>query len=133
MSRIAQMTTDLQTETQKVSGMGGSYADFVYRGEELFLNEVAKHIKKIAGGHAERVHVIRSGGRAPLLVYEGQDRSDTDLEFTVHLISTSSSDVLLSWFGTSALGGRFDSKRKFKWGQLTPATASAVFQEVFGR
>lgn len=133
MGPISKLTSDLRAETRKVSGLAGTYADFVYQGEALFLQEVAKRVRKIAGGHAQRVQVARQGGRAPMLVYEGEDRSDMNLEFTLHLISTSPQDVILSWFGESTMHGRFSEKQNFKWGQLTPDAAASIFQGVFGR
>lgn len=132
MGRLSEMISDLRAETHKVSGMSGTYADFVYQGEQLFLEAVAKIIKRIAGGHAKSIRVTKDRGRTPFLQYEGEDRSDIGMVFTLHLLASSPNDVVLSWFGKSDMTGRFNGKRKFAWGQLTPDEAATPFREVFG-
>lgn len=121
------------TPQEKQADLAGTYADFVYAGDQQFLEAVAKLIKKMAGGHAERVQVVRSGGRSPFLVYEGQDGGDMDLELTISLYPTSHSDVKLTWFGKSVMRGNISDEATFKWGMLTPAQAASVFSGLFGR
>jgi hypothetical protein len=113
--------------------LAGTYADFVYAGDQQFLEAVAKLIKKMAGGHAERVQVVRQGGRAPFLVYEGQDGGDMNLELSIQVYPISHNDVKLGWFGSSVLRGNISDEATYKWGELKPETAASVFAGLFGR
>ena len=117
---------------ERQAAAANSYANYLYGADERFLLEAAKLIKKIAGGHAERVDVVRSGGRQPFLTYEGQDRSDLDLDFTCSFFMTSDTEVTFMWFGEKVMTGRFDAKLKRKIGAFTPNTIADIFSNVFG-
>lgn len=117
----------------KRASLAGTYADFVYAGDQQFLAAVAKLIKKMAGGHAERVEVVRQSGRSPFLVYEGQDGGDMNLELIIHIFPFSQSDVKVGWFGKSVMRGNISDEASFKWGELTPATVANIFSGLFGR
>jgi len=117
---------------ERQAAASDSYASYMYWAEEMFLKEALKQIKKIAGGHAEKVEVVRSGGRQPFLTYEGQDKSDMDMEFTCSTFMSSDTEATLIWFGETVMGGRFDDKLKRKIGAFTPSTIASIFKNVFG-
>ena len=116
----------------RTADLSRTYADYIYKGEQQFLEEVAKGIKKIAGKHASRVEVVRKGGRIPFLVYEGENRSDIPMEMVISLAASSPSDVKLMYWGETSDRGRFDEKPSFKWGTLKPADAVEEFKNIFG-
>ncbi|OHD24506.1 MAG: hypothetical protein A2Y38_07210 [Spirochaetes bacterium GWB1_59_5] len=120
------------TSRHRVANLAGTYADYVYEGDDKFLRAAAKSIRRVAGGHAERVEVVRQKGRSPYLVYEGQDGADMNLELTFHVFPTSASQVKVGWFGTSVLRGRVSDDANYNWGELTPDTLVNIFSGLFG-
>ena len=110
----------------------GTFAAYLNQGEKLFLEDTAKFIKKIAGGHAEKVGVYHQGGRSPHLTYEGQDISDLGLDVFFTVWVTDFNKVKVSWSGTSVARGRFDETREFLTGVLTPKILANIFADLFG-
>jgi len=102
----------------KKASLEGTYADFVFRGEALFLQEAAKGINALSRGHGTaKLHF--QGGRSPFLTYDGEDMNDIGLDVTFSISNTSSTDVTLHWWGKSEYTGRIDGRAEMKWGQLT--------------
>jgi hypothetical protein len=127
--KLARATAKLKTQ----GSLKGTYADYMYAGDELFLKEAMKGIRKLAGKKASVLKVVRKGGRAPFLTFEGEDKSDMSLDFTIQVFSTSVSDVTLDWFGNSVLRGRINGDMSYKAGMLKPQAVVDTFREYFGR
>lgn len=107
-----------------------SYSTYLVAADKAFLNDAAKIIKKIAGGHAESINVV--GRTVILLEYKGQDRSDIDLDFTCHLVSVNFPNVELFVSYESASKGSAFKKFNFTQGTLTPESVANVFKRYFG-
>lgn len=124
---------DEQVETdgeELTEAAGKSFFDFLIGAQEAFLKDVAKGIKKVAGGHAESVNVKRAKS-AVWLEYKGQDRSDMDLEVVFSLVvKEPSTTVYIDVKGVQSSGKRDAS---FRTGQLTTDVVVGMFREAFGR
>jgi len=103
------------------ASLAGSYADYVYQGEALFLQEAAKRINSMARGHG-KARVVRQGGRSPFLVYEGEDMNDISLEVTFSMWSSGPADVTLAYDVRSAYSGNRNDTIPYKQGMLRPET-----------
>jgi|GEM_PF-5268244 len=116
----------------EASGGDKAYSFYVNKAHEMFLNEVAKGIKKVAGGKAERVDV--KGRSVVWLEYYGQDSSDMDLEFNCSLIDKAP-DVTVHWDVRSAYtgAGKDEGSMTKREGVLKPSDVVALFSEKFGR
>ena len=103
---------------------------YLVNAEVAFLKEAAKLIKKEAGGHAEKVEVKR-GRSVAWLEYEGQDRSDMDMDFVAHLgIFENSAKLYVR--GKKVSRGSYDEEKTYALGALTTNDVLLVFREHFG-
>ncbi len=124
----------IEESLTEASGMRGTFAEYLGRAEKAFLNAAAKEIKKIAGARAENVAVKqgRPGG-PPWLDYEGQDKSDIDLEFTASLTMSQPNKITIHWNSRSAYTGRDKGRIEDSIGQATPGAIVQAWLSKFGR
>jgi hypothetical protein len=116
---------------EEARGLMGTLADYMARGEILFLQVAVKQIKKIAGRKAEKVAVERAGSTTAFLSYDGQDARDMDLDFMAQLI-IKGHDVKVLLNVKSAYSGSSNEELTMKLGQLKPDAITQVFRRYFG-
>jgi hypothetical protein len=116
---------------EEARGLMGTLADYMARGEILFLQVAVKQIKKVAGRKAEKVAVERAGSTTSFLSYDGQDARDMDLDFMAQLI-VKRPDVKVLISVKSAYAGSNDEELSMKIGQLKPEAITHVFRRYFG-
>jgi len=115
----------------RMSNLAGTFADYLYKGEDLFLKASAKGINSLARDKGE-AKVLRERGQPPYLVYDGADMNDHAFQVTMQLVVVSSSKVLLHFYGEGAYSGRFDGKDQFTWGNLKPSTLVDLWKTRVG-
>lgn len=112
------------------AGAGTNFRQYVADAEKGFLEEAAKLIKTIAGSHG-KVYFIKTVGPDPILVYQGQDRADNDLEMFFFIGMTNYAEVKIDWNGKN-LYGHFDDSKTVRAVDLTPDFISGIFRSIFG-
>jgi hypothetical protein len=105
-------------------------SDFLAGGEQMFLQAVAKEIKKVARGYAEKVDVKRSGSTV-WLEYKGQDHSDMDFEWVAHVTVVGHPKATLHIQATP-IHGRTSRTVKSMVGALSVQNVVDQFQQDFG-
>jgi hypothetical protein len=92
-----------------------TYSDFLKRAEFDFLDGAAK----VINGKQKYIKAkVDKGVSMSFLTFEGQDKSDFNLEGSVAVILQTNYDVLLTMQFTSAMTGRGQEERKVKVGEL---------------
>lgn len=124
-----------EQKLSEASGSGRTWADFEADALEMFHKEVAAGVKKLAGGHAESVKVVRSHSTS-WVEYKGQNRSDIDLDWHGSLITGTGDghEVLMntSWKAADGLQ-RVDRDIRGKAGVITVQNVVDLFAEAFGK
>lgn len=106
-----------------------SYARLLMNTEAIFLEQVAKVLRKAIGKKLENMRV-HNGISVVWLEGSGQNMSDLDTDFTLSLGVMSPHDVAVYLSG-HAYGGKVDRDVHFKSGELTPDKAAAIVLELF--
>jgi len=127
----SKLESDAYFEHPLTEAAGKSFWDYLVGAQEAFLNDAAKAIKKLAGGYAESVKVVRARS-AVWLEYKGQDRSDMDMEATISMI-VKEPDIHLHMDVKSVMHASWTREVQYKSGQLTTDNVVNLFQEAFGR
>jgi len=124
-----------EARIEEASGSGRTWADFEGDALEEFHKEAVAGIKKLAGGHAESVNVVRSRSTS-WVEYKGQNRSDFDMEWQGSLITGTGDghEVLMntSWKAADGLQ-RVDRDVRGKAGVIMVQNLVDLFAEAFGK
>jgi len=126
------MRSLIEKKTVLAEGKSKSYADYEKQASVDFLKSAVPGIKKIAGGHAEKVRVV-SGVIAPHLSYEGQDASDIDLSVIMSVFPSGENKVKLIVMTDRSGSHDPDEVYELKKGVMTTSFIVNAFHGKFGR
>lgn len=118
------------SESELLEAIGEPFYRYEMYAQERFFKDVLPEIKKIAGGHAEKVSVELAIDEA-YLSYKGQDKNGLGLKVSISLFTHGKNQVTASFFVKSARFGNYDFGLVKKTGVLTPALVIAKFREIF--
>lgn len=114
-------------------GMKGTFAAYLSQAEKAFLEAAAEQIKKIAGGHAEKVSVVQDGPTTlAFLYYKGQDRSDEDMDFSATVTTLKYPNAIISMEWMTVRDGRGKRDANGPAGTLRPEVIVDQFKGIFG-
>lgn len=123
-----------ESRIEEESGTGRTWAEYEADALMAFLDDVAKGIKSMAGGHAESVKVVRARPHIRI-EYKGQNRSNIDMEWSGYITpGLANHEVWVNVDFKVADGGMSMSREvRLKSGTATPQILVNLFAVAFGK
>ena len=113
-----------------------SYLDYMVKMQRAFLSETLDLIKHhVPKSHYSSLRIYEGKSGVAILIYEGSDASDFDMDVAISLFQTDKAgfDTVHALLAGRNIHGKIDREVTFRAYQLTPEVLFRMFKEVYGR